>query len=104
MQKYIDQVTNVLDEPELLCQLAEEAAELGQAALKLRRALTGDNPTPVTVDEAQRALVEEIADVALCLDALGMDTNNRALMLSVVRTKNKKSQRWAKRIMKGGIE
>lgn len=35
-----------LPEAEVLAQLAEEVAELAQAALKLRRALDGTNPTP----------------------------------------------------------
>lgn len=52
---------------ELLAGLAEECAELSRAALKLRRALTGTNPTPVTVKEAEAALREEVADVALML-------------------------------------
>ena len=33
---------------ELLAGLGEEAAELGQAALKHRRAITGTNPTPLS--------------------------------------------------------
>ena len=36
-----------LPKTEILAQLAEEAAELAQAALKLRRSLDGTNPTPV---------------------------------------------------------
>ncbi len=39
-----------LPKAEILCQLAEEASELAQAALKLRRALDGTNPTPVTIE------------------------------------------------------
>lgn len=34
---------------DLLCQLAEEASELAQAALKLKRAMEGTNPTPMSV-------------------------------------------------------
>ena len=41
--------------------LAEEAAELSQAALKLIRAIEGD--TPVTEAEAMSNLIEEAADV-----------------------------------------
>lgn len=39
-------VTDYLTPAELLAQLAEESAELAQAALKLRRAYDGTNPTP----------------------------------------------------------
>ena len=48
-----------------LAQLAEEAAELAQAALKLRRALDGTNPTPLRESEARAALAEERTDVSL---------------------------------------
>lgn len=58
---------------ELLAQLAEEASELGHAALKLRRAVDGSNPTPVTVLEAVDDLREEIADVWLLIQTLGFD-------------------------------
>jgi len=44
----LEKIRKMLTEDELLCQLAEEAAELSQAALKLRRVLTGVNPTPVS--------------------------------------------------------
>lgn len=39
-------VSDILPKTEILAQLAEEASELAQAALKLRRALDGTNPTP----------------------------------------------------------
>jgi len=56
---------------EILAQLAEEAAELAQAAIKYRRAITGTNPTPVAAEEALEKLREEIADVDLCLVMAG---------------------------------
>ena len=52
---------------EILCQMAEEAAELSQAALKLRRALDGKNPTPKSVRDCCYSLVEEYADMDLCM-------------------------------------
>ena len=54
-----------------LGQLAEEAAELAQAALKLQRILHGTNPTPVTLEEAKAALIEESVDVDICLAVIG---------------------------------
>ena len=54
-----------LSEEDILCQISEEAAELAQAALKLRRAITGTNPTPVSGDEALHNLYEESIDVSL---------------------------------------
>lgn len=53
-------------------QLAEECAELGQAALKLARVLRKENPTPVTEDEARNAIIEEAADVWNCMNEVGI--------------------------------
>lgn len=49
-------------------QLAEECAELTQAALKLVRAYNKE--TPMGVDEATNGLLEEIADVRIMLDII----------------------------------
>lgn len=51
-------------------QMAEEAAELAQAALKYARILRGENPTPVTEREAMGHLSEEVADVLVCMDVV----------------------------------
>lgn len=51
-----------LSDEDILCQISEEAAELAKAALKLRRAITQTNPTPVTADEAVENIIEEYAD------------------------------------------
>ena len=59
-------ITDYMSQPDLMAQLAEEAAELAQAALKLRRVLTGGSPTPVGITEAVASLNEECADVQLC--------------------------------------
>ena len=50
----------------MLEQLAEEATELAQAALKLARKLRRENPTPKTLDECKRNLREEYTDVVQC--------------------------------------
>lgn len=68
--KNLRKICEHLDAPELLAQLAEEAGELTQAALKLRRAMTGANPTPTPVSKAVTDLLEEISDVLNCLDAV----------------------------------
>ena len=39
-----------LPKAEVLAQMAEELTEAAQAALKLRRAMDGANPTPISVD------------------------------------------------------
>lgn len=82
---------------EILAQLAEEAAELAQAALKLRRALDGaTNPTPVSVLDAWGRLIEEHADVSLCLSLVldGAQTYAASLI------RESKAMRWRKRLEK----
>ena len=64
------QVTDFLRQEELLAMLAEECAELAQAALKLRRVIDGTNPTPVSYHLAMKRLHEEVADVNLCIDQI----------------------------------
>lgn len=83
-------------EGERLAQLAEEAAELAQAALKLRRALERKNPTPISTEEARNDLVEEIADVRLCLSALEMP--NRYEEMKITHTIQEKTWRWVRRL------
>ena len=89
-----EKIKQHIPQDELLTQLAEESAELSQAALKLRRALTGINPTPVTVDEARKSLVEEAADVYNVLGLL-LDAADNAEIYSIIR---RKKARWLKRL------
>ena len=77
---------------ELLAGLAEEASELAQAALKLRRAYDQTNPTPVTEEDAYDALLEEIADVELYLDQLSINRQR------IEEIKGVKAFRWVKRL------
>lgn len=103
MEEYT--ILDYLGEGEVLCQLAEEAAELGKAALKYRRACGHtDNPTPVTRKEAYRNLLEEIADVKVCLLALGLEAGCAAI--EVRRIAEQKMVRWHKRLEdnSGGTE
>lgn len=89
-----NKITSILPREELLCQLAEEAAELGKAALKLRRVTEGSNPTPVTYDDALSALYEETADVLLCLHLAGVDVDGPF----VKDTMERKYRRWWSRL------
>lgn len=89
-------IVKKLGEAEVLAQLAEEAAELAQAALKLRRALDEKNPTPKTEEECRRNLAEEYNDVILCAVQLGLEVDASAAMYKI--------RRWQKRLGIGGIE
>ena len=98
MTDYIDFIRANLSERAILEQMAEEAAELAQAALKMIRASSRENPTPVTPEDAYRNIIEEYADISLCLIALGYDTGKDQLL--VTQTMNKKQKRWVERIKK----
>lgn len=89
-----EKIKQHLPQDELLTQLAEECAELSQAALKLRRALTGINPTPVTAEDARRNLVEEAADVYNVLGLL-LDAEDNVEIYDIIR---RKKARWVKRL------
>lgn len=87
-------ITATLRPGELLAQLAEEGAELTKAALKIRRALEGVNPTPVTLVEATSAAREEIADVWLLVQLLELDTGRE----EIEDTMRRKLLRWERRL------
>lgn len=61
-----------IGEPAMLEQLAEEATELAKAALKKARVIRKENPTPVTLEEANANLIEETADVIQCIRDLSI--------------------------------
>lgn len=77
----------------MLEQLAEEAAELSQAALKLARVLRGENPTPVTEEEAWKHLVEEYTDVYQCAMELIIPVD----WLQISRKEKRFQKRWEER-------
>lgn len=96
--KRLKAIGDRLGEGELLLQLVEELLELALACLKRRRAKLQINPTPVTPEQARENMIEELADVSVCLRALGIDTDDRELMLQITKNMHAKSQRWAERM------
>ena len=80
-------------------QMAEEAAELCQAALKMVRVM--NNETPVRWEEAQAHLLEEMADVRVIWDMI-----DRAVLTDDASTKIwdtifKKQDRMQERLLEG---
>ncbi|WP_302121802.1 hypothetical protein [Acidaminococcus fermentans] len=95
-------VIDKLPRRELFEALAEESAELTQAALKMIRACEWvENKTPVTKAEAQDNLLEEIADVELVLTCLGMGYFHKH---KIEKIKAEKLNRWYKRLGLEGEE
>lgn len=88
-----------LSDEDILCQIAEEAAELAKAALKLRHAISQTNPTPMTVGEAVDNLFEEYGDT---VGAFRVWAKKNNLDIDIYETSNEniysKFDRWAERI------
>lgn len=76
----------------LLEQLAEECNELSIAALKLIRAESlSENPTPINANKALANFHEELSDVVMMLDSMGM-----LPLLKIVIDKNDSNSKWAR--------
>ena len=84
-------------------QLAEEAAELAQAALKYNRSLGYGCYTPVNRKDAADSVIEEMADVLLCMAAAFPDTERyKDFHVNLTRIYKEKETRWAERIKEHG--
>lgn len=90
-----DDVLEMIGTAALLEQLAEESAELAQAALKMARKIRNENPTPKSRTDCVANLQEEIADVELCISILPAALNDPA---EVSRTMSAKHRRWNERL------
>lgn len=97
-------ISDILTQTEILAQLAEEASELAQAALKLRRALDGTNPTPKSVEECLENIQEEMADVFVCLTMFGKSAERDGILIynrymeKVIKIEDEKEARWLSRL------
>ena len=101
MRNYEKQYMKIYREvglPEILTAVAEEASEVAQAALKLRRTLNHEfgNSTPVDFQKAVESFQEELGDFACCVNAAAVD--HRIDMSKVYRTEKHKRLRWLSRI------
>lgn len=79
--------------PAALEQLAEEASELSQAALKLSRIHRGENPTPVDEEIALIALIEEFTDVLLAADVCEVYKDSTIYSTKLTRWRNRINDR-----------
>ena len=86
----VEYINTKLSMPDKLNQLAEECAELAQAALKLSRAIRQTNPTPAKPKDIYNNLIEETSDVYLCLTLLQLEAKDEIM--------ESKSNRWIKRL------
>lgn len=67
----INYIANNISELAVLMALAEEATEISKAAMKVARAKgLLDNPTPISVEQAEADLIEEYNDLLICVGVL----------------------------------
>ncbi len=90
-REHADYIKNHVPLEDLYNQLAEEAAELSQAASKMVRILRGMNPAAVSSKEAFNSIVEEYTDVMLVASGV-LDIHPDELLTDY------KLYRWHKRI------
>ena len=90
-----EKIARKIGEDGLLVQTAKECAELSKEVLKLARILRGDNPTPKSKAWVLQDVIEEIADVSLCIDIL---KETLGCYKSVDEIKEEKCNRWIERI------
>ena len=93
----IDYIANNISELAVLMALAEEASELSKAAMKYARAKgLLDNPTPISVEQAEADLIEEYNDLLICV---GVMYKMSCLTIGVdIDLRMRKCHRWAERI------
>lgn len=98
----IKEMFDIMGESYMLCQTAEEACELGQAALKVVRAMEGK--TPVSVKKARENLVEEIADVLVMVTVLKAGLLTVVENYDIEQEMDRKFDRFVDRIEKYRLE
>lgn len=82
-----------MSEQALLEQLIEECGELVQSAAKRLRILRGESPTPVTLEENEKNLREELSDVELLIFIYGRKNVSSSLEIEMTKYK-----RWRERL------
>ena len=95
----MDKIIESLTLDDLLIQLTEEAGELTKAAAKYNRVARGANPSPVSLQDARDALVEEIADVNAAAEAV-----RRKMGITcdeIAEVEDAKIERWKERVENG---
>lgn len=92
----VNYIANNISELAVLMALAEEASELSKAAMKYARAKgLLDNPTPISVEQAEADLIEEYNDLLNCIDVL---CEMSSLAIEDMDLRMRKCRRWAERI------
>ena len=94
-------IANKLGAEEILTAIAEEASELTQAVLKLRRAYNKLNYTPKTEADCIQNVTEEMADLEVSIEILRLCISTDVLrFMDDYKTdiKERKLERWFDRL------
>lgn len=94
------QIAERLSEEALLEQLIEECGELIQASAKRLRIIRGENYTPLGREANFEGLVEELADVTVCMNAYSHKTDIDPGHFGKIR--ESKKERWLSRLEGAG--
>ncbi len=100
MNNIYDQIAERLSEEALLEQLIEECGELIQASAKRLRIIRGENFTPLGKEANFENVIEELADVTVCMNAYSWKADIDADHFGKLR--ESKKGRWLSRL-EGGI-
>lgn len=82
-------ILEAIGEEAAFMQLAEEAAELSQAAAKMARYLHGTNPTEMTEQQIRQNIIEEYSDVMLVARMLVVPYSDKVMDAKLVRWKQR---------------
>lgn len=72
-------IAQMIGEPAVLEQLAQEAAEVSVTALRLSRILRNENPTNYNMLDTKEQLIKELSDLAVCTEALGIGARHKTV-------------------------
>ena len=81
----INLIRQTMSPSALFEQLAEECVELAHCALKQARIMRGENPSDADMVDLVKDTDEEVADVLLCLDVLGLSANSSLMQVKLMR-------------------
>ena len=70
-------------------QLSEEAAELSQAAAKMARYIHGTNPVEASYTDIEDNICEELTDIGICCNVLGIKPDNEIARGKYIRWRNR---------------
>ncbi len=104
-EEKLSEIFKAIGRKAVLEQAIEECGEFIHAAAKQLRILRGTNYTPVKLSENSNNLLEETADLelCLCLVATAFDCDRKKTDAQIERIKAEKLERWLDRLnIKGG--